>query len=100
MHDASYRCSAWLAHRINLLQSQISVRCGCELSLVLQMAGGSGAIGRVRSQFKSSGLLSFLSCHGVEMGQMDNSFWGRSRLSSVFAVQGSIRHIRLVVSLT
>lgn len=74
MYDASYRCSAWLAHRIDLLQSQTSVRCGCELSLVLQVAGGGGAIGRVRSRFKSSGLLSLLSCHGAEMGQMDNYF--------------------------
>ena len=78
-HDASYCCRAWLAHRINLLQ--ISVRCGCELSLVLHVAGGTAAIRRVRSRFKSSGLLSFLLCHGVEMGQMDISFGSRSRLS-------------------
>lgn len=76
MHDASWHCSAWLVHRISLLQSQISVRCGGELSLVLQVAGGSGAIGRVRSRFKSSGLLSFgllsfLLCHEVEMSQVD-----------------------------
>jgi hypothetical protein len=81
MHDASWCCNAWSAHGINLLQSQISVRCGGELSLVLQVAGGSGEIGRVRSRFKPPGLLSFLSCHEVEKSQAVIIFLSKSHFS-------------------